>query len=496
MSIVIQRNRILLSGLIEERLERFKQNFSIMDFAEDLSMQVKWNFYKVVNYKDKEYYSIPRNTPLKYFINFLEKEERYTENDMSYNTVRKIDLQLKEEFKPRNSLQEEILDFLEGINSFSEIKTKPRRALFVDTGEGKTFLTITDISKIKEATVILCPDTRAIKTWKEEFSKFTNLTEEDIAVVSGFDNFKKFAYSDKKFPIYLLSLKTVTSIVDNKEDQMITDFFENNGIGIKVLDEMHMMLKSHYCVEMLTSTKKTIYLTATDSRRLFKENFVIQYMTPSSSCVYRQEKVKKFDYIQVNYYSHASKEQQKGVKGFTGFNASKYINMIVNYSELQNDFVEKFLKPTIKNALSKKSKPEFKIGLLFKTKESGKIFGEMLESFYPDLTIGYFNGSISESEKEKEVLKDIIISTDRSFAGIINIKGLEIIINTIPSRTESNLLQIMGRLRNEEGKKRIFYQYVDLSVPCLRNISNSMRNIIEEVSVSMTKVTLNKNEED
>ena len=494
MSVIIQRNRILIEGIKEESFQDFIKNFSVFDFSENLSMEIKWTSAKKVEYQGKDFFAIPRNTPPNFFMKFIEEDKKDLIRDESFIKPRKIIIEMKKEFSARNDLQRSIIDFLSGEGSYSEIVDKPRRALFADTGEGKTFLTINDISKVGLATVILCPDNRAVKTWREEITKFTNVEDKEIITICGSDTLENLAYSKNIGKIYLLSLKTITSVVDNGRDNLIVDFFVNNGIGYKVSDETHMMLKAFFNVEMLIQTKKTTYLTATDSRRLYKENFILQYLIPSANLIFRQEKVKKFEYIQVDFYSHASKSEQKGVKSFAGFNASKYISMIIENPNLKEEFLNKFLLPTFDNALKKRSSDKFKIAILFKTRESGSIFGEIIASMYPNLSVGYYNGSIKEDEKQREICKDIIISTDRSFAGVINISGLEIIINTIPSRTESNILQIMGRLRHEKDKKRIFYQYIDLSVPCLRNISNSMKKIISEVALSMKRVTLNKKE--
>jgi ERCC4-related helicase len=86
----------------------------------------------------------------------------------------------------------------------------------------------------------------------------------------------------------------------------------------------------------------------------------------------------------------------------------------------------------------------------------------------------------------------VIISTDRSFAGILNIPHLEVIINVTPVTSEAHIKQIAGRLRKEKDKRRIFIQLGDLSFKKARNMMYRERKVMEEVSISMDRITVGK----
>jgi hypothetical protein len=407
----------------------------------------------------------------------------------------KVKIHLKEGVKARSELQVELAKFLYGEGPYEAIHDKPRRAMFVDTGEGKTFITISYICRTGHMTAIICPDDRAIVTWLEEFDKFTTMDlSQEVAVLKGKDSVKGILKNKPQYKLLMCSAPTLSNMFKEGDGNLVRQVFEELKISLKVVDEMHLKLQTIFNLEMNVVTYKTIYLTATDSRRIYGEQIILENMTPPDDCVYRQEKVEKFDFVEVQYYTNPAKEHQKGINKPNGFDALQYLKMLTNPEWSYFDwYCQKVVKPSIKFALKKLTSPSNKIAFITKTNESGDAIGAYIAQEFPNLTIGYFNSRISDMDKRmQETDRNVIITTDKSFSGIVNISCLEAIVNATPITSEAHLLQIAGRLRKEGDKRRIFMQLADFSFKKCRNMMYRERKILDEVSLTYTKFTVGK----
>ena len=94
---------------------------------------------------------------------------------------------------------------------------------------------------------------------------------------------------------------------------------------------------------------------------------------------------------------------------------------------------------------------------------------------------------------------NIILTTDKSMAGIINISNLEAIILLNPITSVAHVRQIAGRIREKEGMKSLFYVLGDGSfsrsnkalTDCMRSmeelcISSERKDMNEKISVKVT----------
>lgn len=494
MSILIQRNRILVNDFDESRIENFIKKNTVFNKKITFGYEELWVGIKDIVHEGEKYFALPREYPIELLHKYLNEEPEIIKDTKYHIPYKTVDISLKDGVAPRTELQVELTEFLSGTDRYKDINRMARRALLADTGEGKTFLTINYIVNTKLFTVILCPDDRAIKTWVDEFVKFTDVSLAEIGIVKGADNLERIIKKKDNFKVVLVSSRTLSSLFKNKKDDEVLNFFEKMEFGLKVIDEIHLGLETTFNVEMTISTFRTFYLTATASKRVWGEQVILDNILPSGRCTYQQELVRKFEFIEVEYYSNCLKEHQKNINKPNGFDALVYLKMLTAQSLPYFDmFCKDVLRKAVKYSIKQLSYDRSKIAVLCKTNEAGEMFGKYLAQTFPDLSIGYFNSKIARmADRELELEKDIIISTDKSFAGIINIKGLEVIVNLTPITSKSHILQIAGRLRREEDKRRIFLQLADFSFKKARNMMYRERKIMEEVSISVDRVVLNK----
>jgi hypothetical protein len=495
MSIILHRNRMLVNGFREDSLPEFIKKNTVFQKKITFGYDEMWTGIKDIVYEGEKYFALPRNFPSRFLYSYLENDEIGVKKDDYYIPYRTCGIKMNPDAVPRNEMQVDILDFLAGRGQYKGIKDKPRRALFADTDSGKTFTTIKDICEKDVMSVIVCPDDRAIKTWIEEFQKFTDIKSEEIAVVKGRDRMRIVLKNKDKYKLVLLSNRTCSFIFKDKADDELLHFFEEMQIGRKVYDELHMGLECIFYMEMLLVTHSTFYLTATNIKRIHGEQVILDHMTPSEDCVYQPPPLQKFEYIEVGYHLNASADHSKGINKPNGFDALVYLKMLGQAQlDYKDWFLQKVLRPSLKLALKNLSDDTNRIAILTKTNESGEWIGEYIATEFPHLTIGYFNSKTAAKFDDRlpELDRNVIISTDRSFAGILNIPHLEVIINVTPVTSEAHIKQIAGRLRKEKDKRRIFIQLGDLSFKKARNMMYRERKVMEEVSISMDRITVGK----
>lgn len=496
MTIIVHRNRILANGFIEdESLEKFIKKNTVYQRKMTFGYDELWTGVKNVMFEGEKYFALPRNFPPSILRKYLEPEEREAVSQPEFVIPHKqVSIALNEGAVPRNDLQKDILDFLHGRAKYAAIAKKPRRALFADTDSGKTFTTISYVCETGLMPLIVCPDDRAIATWVEEFTKFTNITKDQIAIVKGRDRIDFTLKRKDQYKLVLLSGGTASAIFKAKDDAVLVDFFEQMQIGLKVYDELHMHLETTFNMEMTLVTHRTFYLTATNVKRLFGEQTILDNMTPPEDCVFQPPPVQKFEFTEIQYFTNPAEADQRGINKPGGFDALVYLNMLFNPKLPYRQMVlSKVIKPTMRYALKNISDSTNKIAILTKTNETGIAIGEYIAKEFPGLTIGYYNSKIAKMEdRVLEFEKDVIISTDKSFSGIINIPRLEVVINMTPITSEAHIKQIAGRLRKEPDKRRIFIQLVDFSFKKARNMMYRERVTMEPICTEMERVVVGK----
>jgi hypothetical protein len=487
---------MLVNGFKEDSLDEFIKKQTIFQKKITFGYDQLWTAIKDVVFEGEKYFALPRNFPPAILKEYLYRDEMtVVKAPEFYIKYRDIQLEMKPGVKPRDDLQLDVLDFLHGRNRYKENAKKPRRAVFADTDSGKTFTTIKYISDTGLAPVIICPDDRAIKTWLEEFAKFTEIKPEEIGIVKGQDSIPGVVKRKDKIKVVLISNRTVSFMFKEKKDQALLDFFETMQFGLKVYDELHMGLETIFYMEMTLVSYRTFYLTATNSKRIYGEQKTLDFMTPSEDCVFQPPPAPKFEYMEVQYFTNPKVEHTKGINKPNGFDALTYLAFLINVDYPYGTwFLDKVIRKIMNFCLKNISDDTNKIAILTKTNVSGEYIGKYIEQQFPNLTVGYFNSKTATKMDDRmpETEKNVIISTDKSFAGILNIPRLEIIVNVTPVTSEAHIKQIAGRLRKELDKRRIFVQLGDASFKKARNMLYRERKIMEKVSISMDKVQVGK----
>lgn len=493
MGIIIQPKRILITEFYDDEAQgKFINLNTIRDFDMYFNISKEWVSLYETKFNGTPVLAIPRRFPLDLLHKFVNVNDHIKDKPVvdygSRNIVNKFD--------PKSLDQAQIIDFLLGQNEFSSIAKKPRRGLFTETGSGKTFSTLKAIAEENHFTFINCPDDKAILTWKQEIAKFTDIEVGEIAVLAGRKSLDKLIENKEKYKIVLGSSKTFSSLISSGDYDIIDDFFNAMKFSLIAHDESHLNLTVTFILEMVTTTKRTYYLTATPGRRLYKESKLLENMMPSDDCIFKPDPVPRFIVRECGFFSNP--ETPAHITGVNKPRSFDYIHyskhfLLADDKPYKDMYLKTIFSRVLKAARKAITDKELnKIAVVCKTKRENEIFYEFIKSNFPELTIGLFNSDIENMEERYEETNcQVIITTEKSFAGIINIPKLEAIILMHPISSEQHLLQIAGRMRREDDKKDLLYILTDFSFKrCKKTLANA-KSILEPYSKSYSRILLN-----
>lgn len=494
MAIICQSKRLLITDFdSDDALSNFIKSNTITDLDMFFNISKEWISLFETTYDGEPALAIPRRYPMNYLKRYTNVGDIVKEPGYSKASTRKI----KCTFNPKDAEQAEMLDFLQGINKYADIAKSPRRGLFARTGTGKTYLSIKYISNNSTFAFINCPDEKAILTWKQEILKFSDIKESEIGVMKGRESLSKLVKNKDNYKIILGSSKTFSSLINSNEHGLITEFFEDMEFGLTIHDEAHLNIIVLFFLEMCTNTRRTFYLTATLGRRIYKEGKLLEMLMPADNCLYFQEILEKYTVRVCKYHTNPIKpEHVKGLNRPRGFDYLGYGKKYLLNKDLpyMNKYLDEVMRRVVMAARKALTDPSHKVAIVCKTKLENEILSHFIAKTFPKLTLGIFNSEIENiNERFEQTNAQIILTTDKSFAGIINVSKLEAIIFLHPTTSEEHLLQIVGRMRDDVVKKKyLVYILIDASFrKCLASMSKAL-GVLEPHSIDVKTIVLNE----
>ncbi len=400
--------------------------------------------------------AIPRNLPLKEFHYSTDFDEL---QDVYLNIpFRRTDIEMKKGvgWHPTNPAYAKTQE--EAFNYFIKYIGDAQRMLNLTTGAGKTFVAIKYITHTKYATLVVVDQLPLLNQWIEEFTRFTNLTKDDIHHITGIkggeDIIHRKLHSDKA--VYITTYKTLSMLID-KDIKYFDKLMRRLKIGLKILDEAHLEIDALFKIDASADVYETFYLTATPNRSQREEDVILQYMI-SSGVSYDNyaEAVPYHNIMVIEYDSKPSMEVEYEIAAANahGFNVNMWSDYIFeNYWKeftagifyLMQDAYTKSFKKTV---------------IILKSLRSLQQFAEDLGKVFPEYSIGHFYGT--SKKKSLELDKDIIITTDKSMKAGIDVKGLKFVINTVTYSSAVVAEQIIGRIREVIGQQVVYIDYADV----------------------------------
>lgn len=435
------------------------------------------------NYKDAEYmFSLYDKVTHKYTFNafYVEGNDLYfpssitlpviqslfPNEDVSINfntTARGKTISYNMVHEPRDEIQKKAIAFLMKMKNDNNCS---QRFLSLETGTGKTYVTINMISKFKKVPLIIVDTLDLAAQWKREFLNHTDLTDKDIAILSGQDSIDK-ELSNRTAKVYIAIHRTLGNMLSS-DINSVNNLMNKLGIGVRVFDESHVDFGNICKINALSNVRYTIYLTATPSRSAYMDNSL--YAKVFKNVPYFNGKdlgsEKYHTVVLYKFDSKPSLDDKLSIKTKYGFSTAKWAKYV------SNDGYDLLLE-AITNIFNifKLDKRNKKTVIMLPTIELIKKFEKNLPELFPNLDIGIFIGELSKEKREKALEHKFILTNDKIFDKGLDVKDLEILINFVPFGSLVKTEQIIGRLRNREGYLSILIDVTDKGfIECERQL--------------------------
>lgn len=391
--------------------------------------------------------------------------------------------------QPRDDLQKQAIKFLMKIKND---QNERQRFLSLETGSGKTYVTINCISQLKKKTIIIVDTLDLAAQWKREFLNHTDLNDEDIIILSG------QAIVDEQLKkstgkIYIGIHKTMNNLMSS-DINSINNLMNKLGIGIRVFDESHVDFGNICKINAFSNVQYTFYLTATPNRSNFIDNSL--YAKVFGSIPYFNGKEisgeKYHTVILIKMDSKPSLDDKIAVRTRYGFSQAKWAQYILE--DGYEFYIETLLKIFDKLQLIKRKKKTAimlpTIDLIQKTKESLEATQD-----FKNITIGTFIGEIPKNKRLEQLEKNIILTNDKIFDKAIDVKDLEVLINFVPIGSLVKTEQIMGRLRNRKNYNSILIDITDIGFDECVKQSKIRKRFYKKKALKIIELILNKENE-
>lgn len=363
----------------------------------------------------------------------------------------------------RDDEQKKALKFMLGKEEYRHVAGKSQLSLNLNTGKGKTFVSIATIVFSGMKSMIIMYQENLIQQWNAEILKYTNLNPKQVNIISGSSSIHRLmAKSDNNAVIYLVTHGTLKSYGDRYGWDKIRDLFKHLKIGIKIFDEAHQNFENMMMIDYFTNVYRTYYLTATSLRSSDGENKVYQMAFKNVPYIelFDPEKDPHTLYTAIKFNSQPSPFEKSQCKNNKyGLDRNKYVNYLVD-----KPIFYKVLT-ILMNIILKRTYLGGKCLIYIGTNHAISIVREWIILTYPELynDIGVLSTLVDEEERRGAVNKRIILSTTKSAGVGLDIKGLKLtVVLAEPFKSEVLARQTLGRTRDRDTE---YIELVDQGFP-------------------------------
>lgn len=365
--------------------------------------------------------------------------------------------------KPKSIMQDEAIQFLTSTDKFTYSARYSQMGLNLDTGDGKSYATVSAILKLKLKTIIITHQEKLKNQWMSTFENMTSFPMENLCNISGVDVMEKIMKGKINAEIYCVNHQTINAYARVHGWSSIRDFFKKIKVGIKVIDEAHKFFENTLMIDFFSNVYKSFYLTATFGRSdqtevsIYKRSFssIVRY---GEETINYEEKRKHIVFVVVYFNSHPPYNVLPNLQTNYGFSSYKYIDY-----ELEEE--NQSLMKVLYRILDQTENLEGRTLIISPKTESVDMIANKIKEDY-----GYDVGTIHSKNKpdvnKENLKKKFISSTVKSIGEGADLKGLRILINLEPVGSKDLADQVRGRLREYSDNEDTYLFYpIDMSVP-------------------------------
>lgn len=390
---------------------------------------------------------------------------------------------------PRDNEQREALRFILGKAEYHSNSAKSQLSINLNTGKGKTYVTVAAISYWLVRSIIIASTKGIINQWKDRIEEYTDIKPREIYIIEGSNSIERLFNRDVgQYKIFLASHATLKSYGDKNGWDKIGLLFKYLKIGIKVYDEAHQNFDNILKIDYHTNTYKNLYLTATPKRSAQNEDNIYQlaFKNVPKIDLFKEDKDPHTQYIAMHFNSKPSPAIISGCKNKFGFNRLAYIDWVIDNERFLN------FSYVLMDKIFKLTQDGTKALIYIGTNKAISKFYDFLINAYPQYKyqIGIYTSIIPDDQKEDMLNKRIILSTTKSCGAAMDIHGLKVtVVLAEPFRSEVLARQTLGRTRADNT---FYIDCVDDGFFYCKSYFNSKKPIFNKYATKCTNIVMNE----
>ncbi len=395
--------------------------------------------------------------------------------------------------------QTQLINFL--VNE--EIGDNRSRLVGLQTGQGKTFCSLSAVSKLTTRTMIVVLG-RYMQKWTSDVSEILNVDPKEIIVVQGGEMLKSLMFLSAEQEIQakfiIVSLTTLQNLYNDFRDNgdglldmefpyLPDELCERLKIGAIIFDEAHQHLYGVYRTLLHTHVPKVIALTAT----LISDDPFIEYMQhvmfPKEI---RYNKVPINKYVKIKSYSYGFKNRdivkriRTSTRGSNTYNQIEFEKSLVRIPPLLKSYLDLIVRLVkldyIDNRLEGDKAMVFAGSIDMCTRIT-----ERLKKEFPYLDVRRY---VEDDPYENAIEADIRVSTVLSGGTAIDIPNLRTALMTNSIQSPVSNLQALGRLRQLKDRDVTFSYMVNFHIPKQVDYHNRKKELFADRAVSFYEFRL------
>jgi len=360
-----------------------------------------------------------------------------------------VEFEINKDFRPRDYQEE----YAKAI-----INAKTNNVLVdLQTGKGKTFISMYALSKIKKRFAVLILPVYMEK-WKNDITYLTNIKEDEIMILQGSNSFLRLLeMEDKdlvKYKCFIISLPSINTFIKTYlsggfigygdiHPEMI---FEKMKVDTILNDEGHQHFHQVVKTSLFANVRFMLILTATLISN--KRNVENMYRTiiPDN---HRISNIVTYDkYIKAYGIAYRFESPSRiAFKTSRGYNQAKFEKSIMRRNNVLKNYL-KFIKNLVDEFyIKKKRKDDDKCLIYAGTVKMCTVIRDYLREHYSDLIINKYT---EEDPYDIILTSNIIVSTLQSAGVALDIPNLLTVIQTINIQSLAANEQTKGRLRKRD----------------------------------------------
>lgn len=348
-------------------------------------------------------------------------------------------------------LREEQVPVVEYLSRLDDIRGK---VVTAPTGSGKGVLSMRSIQNLGYRTVIVIK-AEFVEKWVEEIESEFHFDKGDLLVVRGSSQLKALMNlaieNALEAKVIIIGNRTFQNYIKSYErDDCFEDmypvhpeqFYEALGVGVRLIDEVHMDFHLNFKQDTYTHIPYTISLSATLEADHQLLNDMYQTMWPLAT---RGPEIKQKKYIIATCLLYTI-ERHDDIRCTN--HKQQYSHVIFEQSIMRNQYwLKNYLKipeMIVRNKYVPDHRPGQKMLIFASTIVMCTMMRDHLRKQFPQFKIARYVG---EDDWENLHNNDIVVTTIQSAGTAVDIANLRYTLMTVALSNKQTNIQVIGRLR-------------------------------------------------